>query len=577
MGRKLCLALALLLLPVLGHAAGRQQVKDVEVRLRLMPLGGVVIHEIWDVSTGEDITEWYLVRENLGDMELAGKFQVMDETGELFELEEGEWDIHRTLAQKARKCGVVHKSDGVELCWGIGSYGDHTFHAFYSFINGVKTLNDYDMLHMQLVSPGLSTPPQHVKVVIEAKEHQLDTTNTRVWGFGYEGRTAFEDGKVVLESEGPLGKEDSVIALLRFEKGLFESPSVQERDFQEALDIAMEGADFGESDDYDYEEEGGFWQEVWDFTQGMLGLAFIYFCMVRPYFKWKEKRERRKKFKRILGVKDPSQVDWHREIPFWGDLGMAAAVLEKLGEGWRSNSRPLAEILRLVHQGYLVPSREMDGPVTLRFTDKAIEPLNEVTKEFYGILKNAAGPDNILQSKEFSTWARKNETQVCNWYSKASKRALEALNASPWYQSYQFTDEGKQEARKLVGLKNFLNDFTLVSIRETYEASVWKEYLVYAALFGLAEKVMAQLKDIDPKFFHELFTYDSSMLNAVLLATLDMSKSMNLAHIHGTRPSYTSSGSSYSGGHSSSRGYGGHSSHSGGHGYSGGGRGGGGR
>ena len=105
--RRYLLVLPLLLVSVLSSAANRQRVRDLDIHVTLMPLGGAVFHETWDLNTGDDITEWYLVRENLGDMEI-GRFQVLDENGTEL-ADDGEWDVHRTLEQKAGKSGIVHK------------------------------------------------------------------------------------------------------------------------------------------------------------------------------------------------------------------------------------------------------------------------------------------------------------------------------------------------------------------------------------------------------------------------------------------------------------------------------------
>ena len=565
--RRLLPVLSALLISVLSPAASWQRVRDLDIHVTLMSLGGAVFHEKWDLNTGDDITEWYLVRENLGDMELV-RLQVLDENGNEF-ADDGEWDVHRTLAEKAGKSGVVHKANGLELCWGVGTHGDHVFHAFYSFTNAVKSLNDYDMFHMQLVSPGLSSPPEHVRVTIEAKGQQLDTLNTRIWGFGYEGTSAFqEDGTVVFESSGPFLVDDSVIVLLRFEKGMFSSESIQERDFQDALDQAMIDADFGH--DY-YEEED-------DTAAGIAGfftILVMYFAFLRPFVKALRGKKSKKDIAKVIGVRDPKTVSWFRDLPMGGYLGAADCVLKDIGEG-KGNNLALAIILRLVHTGYLRPTREIEGPLQLAFTDKDPQSLDNISLPFYRLLEQAAGEDKVLQDKEFSAWASAHSSSVYKWTSNSATEARSRMNIEGWYRNGKYTDEGKAQARNVVGFKNFLNDFTLSSQRETFEAQLWKEYLVYAALFGIADKVASQLKDIDPSFFRETFAYDADMLPQLLTTSRAFASAISSAAWRGTPSSSYSSGSSGSS-YRSSHGYGGHSSRSGGGGFSGGGRGGGGR
>jgi uncharacterized membrane protein YgcG len=453
----------------------------------------------------------------------------------------------------------------------VGEYGDHVYHALYSMKRAVKTLNDYDVLHLQVVSDGLSAPPQHVRVrVLSAVDGvQLDTTNTRIWGFGYEGLSSFdEDGTVVFESEKPLETDDSVIILLRFEKGMFHSPSVEDRNFDEVLEQAMIGASFGDDEDDEWVENLG----------ALLALLFIWFVFIRPI--WRAIKEIFRDNRKLTLGFDPKKAPWYREIPMKGDLEMAYAVLKRSGNDPSSGGLPLATILRLIHLGYIGVTREVDGPAVLSFTDKDRSGLDATASGLYQLLKTASGSDKLLQDKEFSTWAKAHSSQVEDWANKARDNGLTALKSEKWFDSRKaaLTPSGKEEAQRLFGLKSFLSDFTLIDEREAFEANLWKEYMVYGALFGITDRVVRQLKDIDPSLFRETFHYDMKEFDTVMVTSSAFSRSVSqaISQSIASRASSYSSGS-YSSSHSSSHGYGGHSSHRGGGGYHGGGRGGGGR
>ena len=562
----LFLAVMTLSAPVLP--AREQRVRDVDINITLIKNGNIVVHERWDVDTGDGITEWYLVRENLGDIEIE-RFSVYD--GDNDKLQDvGEWDVNRSREQKAGKYGIVHKTDGVELCWGVGEYGDHVYHAIYVMTRAVKSLQDYDMMHLQVLSPGLSSPPEHVKVRVNRDEIQLDTTNTRIWGFGFAGRSAFEeDGTIVFESEGPLDTEDSVILLLRFDKGHFSSPSVQARPFQEVLDRAMEGADFGS----DEEESDPIATGIAFLFTGL----FVWFAFLRPIvriFRGISGSDNRLK----LAFK-PASVDWYRDIPLDGDLRMADFILTRSGNSPPAGGLPHAAVLRLIHNGCLRVNREIEGDTVLSFTDNNLDQVDAASRSLYSMLKQSAGKDQLLQDKEFSNWAKDHSRQVYDWSKRAKEEGVSALNQAGLYQPSKkaLTVAGQAEARRLFGLKSFLSKFTLVDRREAVEANLWKEYMVYGALFGLTDRVSKQLKDIDPALFQEIFRYGLDDLDSVLSMSRALSSSVSRAALRGT-PTYSSgsSGSSHSSS-SSSRGYGGSTSRRGGGGYSGGGRGGGGR
>ena len=480
--RKALLFLITLLASAFGLSAQKQEVRDLDIQIKLSEKGSAIFDERWDINTGPSITEWYLVRENLGDIIIPG-FTVVDGDKNSKLEDVGEWDINKSFEEKAGKSGIVHKDEGVELCWGIAPRGDRVFYAIYSMVKAMKSLNDYDMLHLQVVSPGMSSPPQHVKVTVRAMDFQLDTTNTRAWGFGFQGTTTFTDSTIVFESSRPFRTNDSAIILLRFNKGLFQPLSVQERDFQEALDVALEKAKFAD----DPEED-----EPWvDALAGFFTLLFSYLLFIRPiikFFKGGSSKVSNKDKRKLLGI-NPKDIEWHRGIPLDGSLQSADYVLRRLGERGSAANLPLAEILRMIYRGNLTVTSELQGPVNIAFSPKGMEGLSAISGSLYTMLKEAAGEDNTLQDKEFSKWASKHESKVYNWSNKSNSEGVSQFRAKGLMKNDKFTDAGKAAARELMGLKKFLNEFTLVSQRETVEANLWKEYLVYAALFGIADKV----------------------------------------------------------------------------------------
>ena len=559
----LIVAALLLWAPVLDAS----KVPDVDISVRLGRDGAAHIREIWDVDVDEG-TEWYLVRKNLGDIEISG-LRVRNEEG-LQYVDEGEWDTDRTLRQKAGRCGIVHTRDGCEICWGLGSHGQHTFIVEYVMSNAVKTLQDYDMLHLQLVSPGLSSPPSHVRVAIRTQEDvgaQIDTSNVRVWGFGFHGQASLEDNTVIFESTEPFQYMSSVIVLLRFDKGLFASPSVQDRPFQEALDQALEGADFGggESDDDD-----------WLATLfGMLITFVMLFSFVAPIFNALGGARVSKRTKRqILGVR-PAQVDWCRDLPFGGDLFASDVTLTRLGEDRKNNALASALILKMIYEGNLEVRKDASGKVEITFSNKSLQSLPAPAVDLFKMMRDASGQDKVLQDTEFSAWSKKNRKRLTDWTSSISSLGERKLKDAGWYRGRVYTDSGQAEARKLMGLKKFLQDFTLTGERETVEVHLWQEYLVFGSLYGIANKVAKQLKDIDPVLFEKTVVYDYTTFDTLLTMTNSMARAITNANY--VRSSSGSSGSGGWGSGNSWGGFGGGTSFGGGGSFSGGGFGGGAR
>ena len=582
MNRFSAIAAALLTIFVcLPASALTPSIRDVDITLTLLPDGTASIHERWDVCAA-DGTEWYLVRGNLGDIEI-GDLAVSDESGRAY-VNEGSWDTQRGIAEKAGRCGIVRKRDGAEICWGIGSLGDHVFDVSYTMSRSVKSLNDYDMLHLQTVSPGLSSPPRHVRVTVRAQQHQLDTANTRAWGFGFAGRVDFRDGAVVYESTEAFVRNSSVIVLLRFDKGMFDSPSRQDRDFADALAVAMEGADFGS--DQDSDDGGDLARVVAIFAVAVAGMCGI------------AATSRRAMRKKILGMK-PSEVPWNREIPFGGDLEASAYTLAKLGEssGGSGDTLAAALILRMIYRGELSVAKDSRERVEISFSaagsgaaggsgdgsgadgssgsaDSAVvgsagsgSGSDQAAEELREMMLKASGADKVLQHNEFSRWAKRHAHEVAGWSSRALVFGRNSLRDQKYIYGSAYTPAGQSEARKLLGLKKFLQDFTLMGEKDTIEVILWQDYMVYGALFGIADKVAEQLRDINPDLFAEVMDYDYTTMHQLLFQTRLLS-----AAITNSRAAVAAEAAQQS-----ARGFGGGTSFGGGGGFSGGGFGGGSR
>ena len=540
--------------------ARETRVRSIDIDVTFYADGRAQFDEKWDVEVGDDFTELYLPKENLGDIGVAS-FKVFCDGAPL--ADDGAWDTDRSRARKAGRYGIVRKSGGVELCWGVGDRGHHLYNPVYVLTNTVKGLDDYDMFHMQVLADHITGSP-HVRVTFaldEAMGAQLDTSAVRAWGFGYYGTVSFEDGKLVYESDD-YDRQSSVIALIRFDKGIFTPASVPGGPFQARLDRALEGASFADDEDEEDDDETSFVELLFQLVVLFLALfggskyGYDQTGHVSP---WRKKK--------LLGM-SPKDVSWWRDIPMDGDLIAADYALTRLGEDRKNNALASAEILRMIYNGYLDVQKDAKGKVEITFApDKHGQaPIDPIASDLWSMMLEASGSDRILQDKEFSSWSSKNRKRLYNWTLKMAQIGKDKFRSRGWMNAMgnKFTPEGQTEAQHLLGFKKYLEDFTLSRQRETVEVHLWQEYLVYGALLGVAEKVAKQLKDIDPVLFERTVGYDYGTFTNVLYSTNMLSRaitSSNKAYVAST----------FSG--SSRGGFGGGSSFGGGGGFSGGGSG----
>jgi uncharacterized membrane protein len=57
-----------------------------------------------------------------------------------------------------------------------------------------------------------------------------------------------------------------------------------------------------------------------------------------------------------------------------------------------------------------------------------------------------------------------------------------------------------KNVRDVLGMKLFLEDFTLANERHATEVGLWKEYLIYAELFGIAKQVRKDMMRANSEF-----------------------------------------------------------------------------
>ena len=551
------LAVLLVLLPAALPAAAQNQVNDVNISVVLATDGSAQVREVWDMTLSRG-TEVYLGRENLGDIKILD-LTVSDETGETY-VTDRSWDTDRSFERKKGHCDLNSISGGYEICWGIGEYGHRTYTVDYTLTNLVKSLDDYDMIHYQFYTPN-DFRGEHVKVTIEKPGFVMDTL-TRIWAFGYDGYIWREDGKVIAESENTLEPSHSVIVLMRFDKGTFDSKSVQERPFSAVLDRALEGADEPDVPLSKAEET----------LYTILGAIFFFGMILLPFLPVIIRIvQRRRKKKDAFGTLHFSTIDWSREVPYNNDILMNYFVISSTPDlKTKKNSVASAMILHMLQVGCLEAVKDLaTGKVNIYFKPNSdgFKQLDHTEEKLWSMMYAASGENHILEEKEFSTWAKSHKSTLYKWTTDILDSGRSKLKAKGYYQSSKYTDAGRAQNRKIVGFKKFLEDTTLIKERTSPEVTLWREYLVFASLIGIADKVAKELKDINPVLFEQACSMDYNNMSRVLYLTNSYA---DVVSRFATAPVSSYSGGGSLGGFSRSGG-GGHSSFGGGGGFSGGG------
>ena len=80
-----------------------------------------------------------------------------------------------------------------------------------------------------------------------------------------------------------------------------------------------------------------------------------------------------------------------------------------------------------------------------------------------------------------------------------------------------YTQKGINEKERWKGLKKYMLDFSLLKEKDIPQIVIWEHFLVYATAFGIADKVLKQLKTVYPNIENEVnvntYAYMYLMMN----------------------------------------------------------------
>ena len=562
-------------------ALGQPRLKSLDVDVTLKGNGDARVTETRKMIITSQGTECYIPLYNLKGIHIKD-IAVTDETGVQYQVLDG-WDISATRKEKSQKCGLVSTHENsYELCWGLGDIGkadkaEKTYLVSYTLASLVKSYNEAEGFYHQFIAPDITPAPESASVTIHLEGIPIDTSNARGWAFGYYGETWFRNNSFTCSSDD-FSSDESIRVLLALKKDLIQPQDTIKENFQTIVDMALEGSLFSDDQENSGSGSSSGSTSFWDVILGLLSLLLfilmwvllkvflLYILSFKPFTAFVRRLKAKSYVKNVTGGSP-----WWRGLPCNGSLWDSSRQLNRLTyrpEPKISNILG-AYIMRLFQQEKLILTLDENGEQLIKIAeDKKDNTIEEKSADdtrmeniLYSIFKGAAAEDGILQKKELKSWMKKN---------KSSAKALVKLKD-------EASKTDKQQMGQLMGLKRFLKDFTLIQERGVVEVGLWDEYLVFATLFGIADRVRRDFKKVCPEYF-QMSRFAHIIDNPSFNYTAASYHLANNTYSAALASGISSSSSSFwsGGGSGGSRGgYGGRSSYSGGGGFSGGGSGGG--
>ena len=547
--KKIFLLLFLLLGPIMIVDAS--SIDRINMDILVDMYGNATVTETWNAFVDEGTEGWHPYY-NLGNSRISDVVVFMDD--EKFTTV-NDWDINRSLSEKSYQAGIYYpSSDEVDICFGISSYGKHEYKIQYRISNFVSTVEDADMIYWNLFPYDFSAEPSNVIITIYSDFAYSD--NIELHGYGkYGAFNQLNNGKIVIDSQGSVGKSEYLTILAKFPKGTFQTGNLLENDFNYYYDMAEKGA-------INYNDHSNsLGSKIFAFLRKFLAVFvnIIVWILVLLIAIVSNSKNKKVSFGTV-GNKVRKDVPNFRDIPCNKDIYRAYWIAANYNLAKKKEDFLGTILLKWIRNGNIQIEKVIkDGIFKDKINDNVVfvkRPDDEVQLE--GILYDymyEASLDGKLESNEFKRWCSKNYKKILKWFDEVldfenkmlvneGKATIETVTTFKFlkHDVYQIHGEMMKEAEEMAGLKKFLKEFTLIKEREPIEVSLWNEYLMYAQIFGMADEVASQFKKLYPEVITDMdsmgYSYDDILF--VHLITSDGIRSANAAQ--SSANSYSSGG-----------------------------------
>ncbi len=552
--KKLFALLAVLCLSVVlsFYAEAANNVSRIDTEIIINDDGSADFHQIWHCNFTEGTEAYYYFNDE-------ARYTISD-----FSVKQGDktytfadnWDTSLSFEEKKEKCGILDLDDGYELCWGISEYGEKTYELFFTVDNLVSAFDEVDCTYFALFSENIETTPTDIFVSISLANGKdlvdgisFDETgfsgggNCAFFDYGYSGTAEIYDGAIVTITDTPLSYSESVTFKLDFEKGLI-SPAVYEgTDFE---DYTMEYYSkysplknlFGVTE----EEDNG---DIDEYTLTLVVLVMMFavvptliYIVVRIIYK-------------LIKKSKIGKPQINKRAP---EMGIESAYIMYSAFGLCDKKALLALLLLdMIEKGAITPLAPEAGAsipankgnVRFRINEADTAIFSEAEEKFYKFLKFSAKSDAILEPAEMVLKAQDNVHILYNIIEKHLAPAKKAMLTKGCWRSEKhigplfYTAVGTEELRKVVGYKNYLQEYSSNTSVDFYGYDNWQTPIKYAVLFGIAKKTAEELRKSYPTSDYEIKEYYNLNIIYAQAAAKLISDAMGRSERHSSRYGYT--------------------------------------
>lgn len=479
--------------------------------------GKASVSEEWQIDERDnDYSERYKRIENLKGIKIENFKASLN--GEEFS-EKDPWNVDENFDQKTFYYGRNDSDDAVELCWGISERGENnTYKISYDINPIIIGLDDSDMLFFKFVGSDFDPKPEKVRVKINSFEPI--NKDVKMWGFGFEGDIKNDNGSIIANSTGDI---DNVNIMLKFPKGNFNTAYTEDKSFEDYANQAVEVSD--------WEDNEGFVKKD-DFSLKDLLYILLVIGLILGIITAIVKKIAKNSPTYIANLKElpkkKALKDYrYSNIPYDGNLeDLYLIAVNAYPFSQNIDTFINAFFLKWINDG-AISYFERDNGAVLKETIKKDktgeiiinhrpENMGQTEHKVFTVLENIGkeSSEGKITEKSLKKYLKENNKEFDELSKELAENSKKALEKAGYLEIIRgnkrdqtiLSQKGKDLYKNYIGFNNYLENYN--DIENIKDTKTLDKFLIYAAIFGITEKVYKSFNEAYSDYsFNNFYTY----------------------------------------------------------------------
>lgn len=579
-------------------SSGDLYLNNLEFTAKINSDGSMNVTELWDINIEDTNTLFKTFKTDTTKYSVITDVKVTDITGGNVEFTE----INTYMYHVTKNCyyGLKNDEGNFEIAWGVGLNNQSATKKYkieYKIKDVIAKYNDYAELYWQFIGQDFEISANKVKGNIILPANVDGKENIKVWGHTKDlNGTVYATDLNKIEFELEKYKSGRFVEI----RTLFPTnliSSTKRKYNTNILDTAI-------AEETKWADEANRQRELNKATHFIICAVIIVTMIILFIIFVKKIKKYKNVLKQLNKYKPTNELEYYRELPDENATpGEAVFLLKELYTDFNADFGKIfsATLLNLSLKKYieLKVNDEKNGKkaIIIKITNNDKIQLKNDEKEIFRLLTVIAHPKEEITMKELEKYIKNHPTDIERLIKNIHKSVKENVTQSGYfdksaYNQYEkylgmaglyifgvvflfallpisivfiinavycykiknrinvLTQTGIDQKEMWKGLKKYMEDFSLLKEREVPEIVIWEKYLVYATAFGIADKVLKQLKIVYPNI-DQLDTLNTSAYMYFMYHSnfnTNFTNAINTSIASATYSSGTGSGGGFSGG-----------------------------